>query len=172
MSTQKVWFITGASKGMGLEVVKAVLNNGDKVIATSRSTDGFLESLGENDKNILPLIMDVTSEQEVKDVIIKSIEAFGRIDVVVNNAGYNLLGNIEELSDSEFRETMDVNLFGMANVIRHILPHLRRQKSGHIINTSSMMGYMSYSGNGSYSAQNLLLLDYLKPLPRRWHLLV
>lgn len=152
MTTQKVWFITGASKGMGLEITKAVLNNGDKVIATSRSTDSLLENLGDDDENLMPLELDITNEQELKNVISKSIEEFGRIDVVVNNAGYNLLGNMEELSDAEFRETMDVNVFGMTNVIRHILPHLRRQRSGHIINTSSMMGYMSYPGNGSYSA--------------------
>lgn len=91
--------ITGASKGMGLEVTKAVLNNGDKVIATSRVTDRFLENLGYDDKNLLPLKLDITNEQEVKNVISKSIEEFGQIDVVVNNAGYNLMGNIEELSD-------------------------------------------------------------------------
>ena len=164
MSKQKVWFITGASQGMGLEVTKAVLNNGDKVIATSRSTDSLLENLGENDKNLLPLKMDVTNEQEVKNVISKSIEDFGQIDVVVNNAGYNLLGNMEELSDSEFRKTMDVNVFGMTNVIRHILPQLRKQKSGHIINTSSMMGYMSYPGNGSYSASKYAVIGLSEAL--------
>ncbi len=112
----------------------------------------------------MPFKLDITNEQEVKDIIAKGIEAFGRIDVVVNNAGYNLLGNMEELSDSEFRETMDVNVFGMANVIRHILPHLRRQKSGHIINTSSMMGYMSYSGNGSYSASKFAVIGLSEAL--------
>lgn len=164
MSTQKVWFITGASRGMGLEVTKAVLNHGDKVIATSRSTDSFLENLGEDKRNLLHLKMDVTNEQEVKDIISKSIKIFGQIDVVVNNAGYNLLGNMEELSDSEFRETMDVNVFGMTNVIRHILPHLRRQKSGYIINTSSMMGYMSYPGNGSYSASKFAVIGLSEAL--------
>lgn len=164
MSTHKVWFVTGASKGMGLEVTKAVLNNGDKVIATSRSTERLLENLREGNKNLLPLKLDITNEQEVKDIISKSIEEFGQIDVVVNNAGYNLLGNMEELSDSEFREAMDVNVFGMTNVIRHILPHLRAQKSGHIINTSSMMGYMSYPGNGSYSASKFAVIGLSEAL--------
>lgn len=164
MSTQKVWFITGASKGMGFEVTKAVLNNGDKVIATSRSIDSLWENLGKDNKNLLPFKLDITNEQEVKAVISKSIEEFGRIDVVLNNAGYNLLGNMEELSDSEFRKTMDVNVFGMTNVIRHILPHLRIQKSGHIINTSSMMGYMSYPGNGSYSASKFAVIGLSEAL--------
>ncbi|KEO71645.1 SDR family NAD(P)-dependent oxidoreductase [Anditalea andensis] len=164
MTTQKVWFITGASKGMGLELTKAVLNKGDKVIATSRSTDSLLSNLGENNKNLLPLELDITNEQVVMHVISKSIEEFGRIDVVVNNAGYNLLGNVEELSDSEFRQSMDVNLFGMANVIRHILPYLRQQKSGYIINTSSMMGYMSYPGNGSYSASKFAVIGLSEAL--------
>lgn len=164
MSKQKVWFITGASKGMGLEVAKAVLANGGKVIATSRNLDEQIANIGEASENFLPLKVDITNEEEVKLAIEKGIETFGEIDVVLNNAGYNLLGNIEELSDSEFRQTMDVNVFGMTNVIRHILPHLRKQKSGHIINTSSMMGYMSYPANGSYSASKFAVIGLSEAL--------
>lgn len=164
MSKQKVWFITGASKGMGLEVAKTVLANGGKVIATSRNRDGLVTNPGEASANLLPLKMDITNEAEVKSAIEKGIETFGQIDVVVNNAGYNLLGNIEELSDAEFRQTMDVNVFGMANVIRNVLPHLRKNKSGHIINTSSMMGYMSYPANGSYSASKFAVIGLSEAL--------
>lgn len=152
MGTQKVWFITGASKGMGLEITKAVLNKGDKVIATSRNTDTLLEKIEEHTGNLLPIKLDITNEKDVENAISKGIDQFGQIDVVVNNAGYNLLGNIEEISDAEFRKTMDVNFFAMTHIIRNVLPHLRKQQSGHIINTASMMGYMSYPGNGSYSA--------------------
>ncbi|TVZ26761.1 NADP-dependent 3-hydroxy acid dehydrogenase YdfG [Gillisia sp. Hel_I_86] len=164
MSTQKVWFITGASKGMGLEITKAVLNNGGKVIATSRNTETLLEKIADYKGNLLPVKLDITKEHDVEEAISKGIEKFGQIDVVVNNAGYNLLGNIEELSDTEFRETMNVNVFALANIIRKILPHLRRQKSGHIINTSSMMGYMGYAGNGSYNASKFAVIGLSEAL--------
>ena len=164
MNTQKVWFITGASKGMGLEITKAVLNNGDKVIATSRDTDTLQEKIEEHKENLLPIKLDITHEKNVENAILKGIETFGHIDVIVNNAGYNLLGNIEELSDDEFRKTMDVNVFAMASIIRHVLPNLRKQNSGHIINTASMMGYMSYPGNGSYSASKYAVIGLSEAL--------
>ncbi len=164
MNTQKVWFITGASKGMGLEITKAVLNNGGKVIATSRNTETLLEKIADYKGNLLPVKLDITKEHDVEEAISKGIEKFGQIDVVVNNAGYNLLGNIEELSDTEFRETMSVNVFALANIIRKVLPHLRRQKSGHIINTSSMMGYMGYAGNGSYNASKFAVIGLSEAL--------
>ena len=164
MSTQKVWFITGASKGMGLEITKAVLEGGQKVIATSRSIDLLLEKIVDHKDNLLPVELDITNEKDIQNAISNGIEKFGQIDVVVNNAGYNLLGNIEELSDSEFRKTMDVNVFAMAHIIRNILPTMRQQKSGHIINTSSMMGYMSYPGNGSYSASKYAVIGLSEAL--------
>ncbi|RAV29169.1 short-chain dehydrogenase/reductase [Sinomicrobium soli] len=164
MSTQKVWLITGASKGMGLEITKAVLNNGGKVIATSRNTETLLEKIVDYKDNLLPVKLDITNETAIESVISKGIEKFGKIDIVVNNAGYNLLGNIEELSDTEFRKTMNVNVFAMTNIIRNVLPHLRKQKSGHIINTASMMGYMSYPANGSYSASKYAVIGLSEAL--------
>ncbi|SFB80473.1 NADP-dependent 3-hydroxy acid dehydrogenase YdfG [Flagellimonas taeanensis] len=164
MSAKKVWFITGASKGMGLAITKAVLSNGDKVIATSRNTDTLLEKIEEHQGNLLPIKLDITNETAVENAISNGIDKFGQIDVVVNNAGYNLLGNIEEISDAEFKKTMDVNVFAMTHIIRNVLPHLRKQKSGHIINTSSMMGYMSYPGNGSYSASKYAVIGLSEAL--------
>lgn len=164
MSTQKVWFITGASKGMGLEITKAVLEGGGKVIATSRNIDLLLEKIIDYKDNLLPVELDITNEKDIQNAISNAIEKFGRIDVVVNNAGYNLLGNIEELSDREFRKTMDINVFAMALIIRNILPTMRLQKSGHIINTASMMGYMSYPGNGSYSASKYAVIGLSEAL--------
>ncbi len=164
MSTQKVWFITGASKGMGLEITKAALESGGKVIATSRNTDILLEKIVDHKDNLLPVELDITNEKDIQNAISNGIEEFGRMDVVVNNAGYNLLGNIEELSDREFRKTMDVNVFAMAHIIRNILPIMRQHKSGHIINTSSMMGYMSYPGNGSYSASKFAVIGLSEAL--------
>lgn len=164
MSTQKVWFVTGASNGMGFEITKAALESGEKVIATSRNTDILLEKIVGHKDNLFPVELDITSEKDIQNAISNGIEKFGRIDVVVNNAGYNLLGNIEELSDSEFRKTMDVNVFAMAHIIRNVLPTMRQQKSGHIINTASMMGYMSYPGNGSYSASKYAVIGLSEAL--------
>jgi NAD(P)-dependent dehydrogenase (short-subunit alcohol dehydrogenase family) len=163
-NTKKVWFITGASQGMGLEITKAALNNGDKVIATSRNTNALSEKFGEHEVNLLPIKLDITNEEDVENAISKGLDKFGQIDVVVNNAGYNLLGNIEEINDAEFRKTMDVNFFAMTHIIRNVLPHLRKQQSGHIINTASMMGYMSYPGNGSYSASKYAVIGLSEAL--------
>lgn len=164
MSKQKVWFITGASKGMGLEVAKTVLANGDKVIATSRSLDEQIESIAEESGNLLPLKVDITNEEEVKSAIEKGINTFGQIDVVLNNAGYYLVGSVEEISDEEFRKTINVNLFGMANVIRQVMPYLRKQKSGHIINISSNMGYIGYANTGSYNASKFAVIGLSEAL--------
>ncbi len=164
MDTQKVWIITGASKGMGLEITRAALEKGDKVIATSRNADTLLEKFGEYQLSLLPINLDITKEKEIENAISEGIEKYGRIDVVVNNAGYNLLGNIEEISDAEFKKTMDVNVFAMAHIIRRVLPQLRKQNSGHIINTASMMGYMSYPGNGSYSASKYAVIGLSEAL--------
>lgn len=164
MGTQKVWFITGASKGMGLEITKAALGQGDMVVATSRDTETLLTKIEEHKANLLALRLDITNEKAVENVILKGLDTFGRIDVVVNNAGYNLLGNMEEISDAEFKKTMDVNVFAMANIIRNVLPHLRKQQSGYIINIASMMGYMSYPGNGSYSASKYAVIGLSEAL--------
>jgi len=164
MKTQKVWFITGASKGMGLEVAKTVLFNGDKVIATSRNLQEQIANIGQATENLLLLQVDITNEIEVKIAMAKGIETFGRIDVVLNNAGYYLVGSMEEISDSEFRKTIDVNLFGMANVIRQAMPYLRQQQSGHIINTSSNMGYIGYANTGSYNASKFAVIGLSEAL--------
>ena len=152
MSNQKVWFITGASKGLGLALTKLVLSQGNKVVATSRNIDDFKTSITENQDNFLPLRVDITSDQDVKNAVQQSIEKFGRIDVVVNNAGYSLVGSMEEMTDEEFRQTMDVNLFGTVNVIRNAMPYLREQQSGHIFNISSNAGYVGFANATSYNA--------------------
>lgn len=152
MSNQKVWFITGASKGLGLLLAQMLLSKGEKVIATSRNVDALEKSISKNNENFLPLKVDITSDKEVKMAIEKSIEKFGRIDVVVNNAGYSLVGSMEEMTDEEFRSTIDVNLFGTVNVIRNVIPYLRKQKSGHVINISSGSGYSGNAKAASYNA--------------------
>lgn len=164
MNKQKVWFITGASKGIGLEVAKTVLANGDKVIATSRNLDEQIKNVGFQTDCLLPLKVDITNESEVKSAIEKGVETFGQIDVVLNNAGYYLVGSLEEISDVEFRRTMDVNVFGMANVIRNVMPYLRQQRSGHIINISSNMGYIGYANTGSYNASKFAVIGLSEAL--------
>lgn len=164
MIKQKVWLITGASRGMGLEVVKEVLNRGDKVIAVSRNIQHLPQFVGENNADFIALKVDITNDNDVKEAIEKGIEYFGDIDVVLNNAGYYLVGSIEEISDEEFRKTIDVNLFGMANVIRHAMPFLRNQRSGHIINISSNMGYIGYANTGSYNASKFAVIGLSEAL--------
>ncbi len=164
MSRQKVWFITGASKGMGLETAKAVLANGDKVIATSRNLQEQIDNIGEASGNFLPLKVDITNEEEVKAAIKTGIDVFGRIDVVLNNAGYYLVGSMEEISGEEFFRTVNVNVFGMVHVIRHVMPYLRQQQSGHIINIASNMGYIGYANTGSYNAAKFAVIGLSEAL--------
>ncbi|HMF72472.1 MAG TPA: oxidoreductase [Flavitalea sp.] len=150
---QKVWFITGASKGLGLAIAKAVLANGDKVVATVRKNPEELELTLDSEDNVLVVQLDVTRENEVKEGVQEALSKFGRVDVLVNNAGYGLLAATEEASDVEVRKQYETNVFGLLNVTRAVLPHMRNQKWGHIINTSSVFGYhASFPGFGIYGS--------------------
>lgn len=149
---QKVWLITGTSKGIGLDLTKLVLSLGHIVIATSRNTDALEKEIDLNKENLYPVQLDITSDKEVKLTIDRLVKELGKIDVVVNNAGYSLVGSMEEMTDEEFRATMDVNLFGTVNIIRNVMPYLRKQKSGHIINISSNAGYIGFEKAASYNA--------------------
>jgi len=153
MHTQKVWLVTGASKGLGLALVKKLLAEGYKVAATSRNLPALTREAGAQSENFLPIETDVVNEQSVKEAVEKTIAHFQAIDVVVNNAGYGLLGALEELSDEEARRCFDVNVFGVLNVTRQTMPHFRRQRSGHIFNISSIGGYTAgFPGAGIYCA--------------------
>lgn len=147
----KVWFITGASRGFGFEITKAVLASGDKVIATVRSQPEKLET-ELSDQNLLVLKMDVTDQKQTELAVIQAIDKFGKIDVLVNNAGFGLLSAVEEGTDEELRKMYDTNVFGLLNVTRSILPYLRKQHSGHIINISSVGGLVGSFGWGLYSS--------------------
>lgn len=149
---QKVWFITGTSKGIGLHLTKLLLSLGHKVIATSRNTDALIGEVTKNKENLYPIKLDITSDAEVKQAIDDIVKKVGKIDVVVNNAGYSLVGGIEEMTDEEFRATIDVNLFGTVNVLRNVMPFLRHQHNGHIINISSNAGYVGFEKATSYNA--------------------
>ena len=148
--TQKTWLITGASRGFGAEIAKAVLAAGDRLIATARN-QADLQQFGTS-KDVLTLSMDVTDEAQVKAAIATSLEKFGQIDVLVNNAGFGLLGAIEECSAEEVESVYRTNVFGLLNVTRAVLPSMRQHHSGHIINISSIGGYRSSPGWGIYGS--------------------
>jgi NAD(P)-dependent dehydrogenase (short-subunit alcohol dehydrogenase family) len=152
MTKNNVWFVTGASKGLGLALVKKLLAQGFSVAATSRKKDELIAAVTVNKESFLPLQMDIVDEMSVNKAISDATERFGTIDVVVNNAGYGQLGAIEEVSDNEVRNCFDVNVFGTLNVIRAVLPTMRKQKSGHIFNISSISGFVGGGGDGIYTA--------------------
>lgn len=152
MENQKVWFITGASKGLGLTLAKQLLKAGHKVAATSRNTANLMSAVNFDDDAFLPLSVELGSDKSVATAIQQSHQRFGRIDVVVNNAGYGIGGSIEELTDQETRDSFDVNVFGTINVIRHILPIMREQGYGYIINISSIAGIAPAIGWSVYGA--------------------
>ena len=163
-SNQKVWYITGASKGLGLALAKQLLSEGKKVAATSRSLDDLKKAVGENE-NFLPLAVNILSEESVEESIKNTVERFGSIDVVVNNAGYGLAGALEELTDAETRQNFEVNVFGSLNVIRKVLPYLRKQQSGHIFNVSSIGGFTgSFPGFGIYCATKFAVQGFTESL--------
>ncbi|MFJ9452422.1 oxidoreductase [Herbaspirillum sp. NPDC101397] len=150
-TTAKVWFITGASRGFGALIARDALLRGDRVIATARNPQTVIDALGEQ-ANLLALKLDVTSEADAQAAAKQAVARFGRIDVLVNNAGYGLLGGVEEASADEVRKQFDTNVFGLLHVTRAVLPTLRAQGSGHVINISSIGGYMSHQGWGVYCA--------------------
>lgn len=151
MKNNKVWFITGASKGLGLILAKKLLAEGKKVAATSRSEEALIKAIGSPSENFLPLEMDLTNEKSVKNAIEVAVSHFKTIDVLVNNAGYGLLGTLEELTDEESRKNYEVNVFGLLNVIRNTMPYMRANRSGHIFNISSVGGYYGgFPGWGIY----------------------
>lgn len=152
MESQKTWFVTGASKGLGLSLVKQLLDAGQNVAATSRNINELTKSAGLPGANFLPISVDLTSEESVADALKKTQAQFGSIDVIINNAGYGIGGSIEELTDEETRLSFDVNVFATFNVIRKALPYLREQKSGHIINISSIAGIAPGTGWSVYAA--------------------
>jgi len=161
---QKVWYVTGASKGLGLSLVKRLLNEGYSVAATSRSLTDLEKAVGSH-ANFLPLTVDLLNEESVADSVSKTINRFGSLDVVVNNAGYGMLGALEELTDAESRQNFDVNVFGSLNVIRQAMPQLRKQQSGHIFNIASIGGFTGdFPGFGIYCATKFAVHGFTESL--------
>lgn len=164
-NNSKVWFITGAAKGIGLSLANQALANGDAIAVTSRTILSLRTVFGEDHVNLLALEVDLSNELSVKEAIDKTIAKFGHIDCVVNNAGYGQQGVIEALSDKELRRNFDINFFAPLHVLRHALPQLRHQRSGHIFNISSIVGFQGgYAGWGSYVASKFALAGLTETL--------
>ncbi|BCY10678.1 SDR family NAD(P)-dependent oxidoreductase [Actinoplanes sp. L3-i22] len=152
------WFITGTSRGIGLELVTQLLERGDAVAATTRSARRLEAALGPADrKRLLALELDLTDEQAVAEAVRATVERFGGIDVVVNNAGYGFLGAVEEATDAEVRQMFGVQIFGVWNVLRAVLPGMRFAGSGHVINVSSILGLTAFPGWGLYCSAKFAL---------------
>ncbi|MEV4888705.1 SDR family NAD(P)-dependent oxidoreductase [Nonomuraea sp. NPDC055795] len=153
----KVWFVTGSSRGLGRNFAEAALSRGDRVAATARnaaSLDGLVAAYGDA---VLPLELDVTDKAAVFESVKLARERFGRLDVVVNNAGYAQIGAIEELTERELRDQFETNLFGAVWVLQAVLPHLREQGSGHIVQLSSVAGLVAMPLGGAYQASKWAL---------------
>jgi NAD(P)-dependent dehydrogenase (short-subunit alcohol dehydrogenase family) len=148
---RKVWFVTGSSRGLGREFVEAALARGDKVAATARNTGGFADLVATYGDAVLPLEMDVTDKAAVIESVKRAREHFGRLDVIVNNAGYAQVGAVEELTEQELRDQLETNVFGAVWVIQAALPHLREQGSGHIIQLSSAAGLIAIPLGSAYN---------------------
>ncbi len=145
----RTWFITGASRGFGALIAKAALEGGDAVVATARNPDDVTKALGDHG-NLLAVRLDVTDQDQANDAVAAAIKRFGRIDVLVNNAGYGVVGAVEEAGTGEIERVYATNVFGLLGVTRAILPHMRRQRSGRVFNISSIGGYQSRAGFGIY----------------------
>lgn len=157
-TTPATWFVTGTSRGLGLELVRQLLERGDNVAATTRSTERLLDGLSDvATERLLPLALDLVDESAVRAAVDQTVERFGRIDVVVNNAGYGYLASVEETTNADIRQMLDVQVIGVWNVIRATVPHLRNARSGHIINVSSILGLTTVPGWGLYSAGKFAL---------------
>ncbi|MCL8209635.1 SDR family oxidoreductase [Spiroplasma attinicola] len=152
----KTWLITGASQGLGLETVKYLISQGNNVIAFSRNPETITKEIGDV-KNLLALSPDLNSISDISEKINLALKKFNTIDIVLNNAGYGLIGPFEEISDEEINNLFKVNVFYTFNVIKAVLPILRKQKYGHIFNTSSVAGYRSFANVSVYSAVKFAL---------------
>lgn len=146
------WFITGASRGFGLEIARQALEQGDDVVATARTPRVAADALAAGADRLLVLPLDVNDEAQAGAAVEAAVERFGTIDVLVNNAGRGLLGAVEETSDAEARAVFDTNLFGLLTVTRAVLPVMRAQRSGRIVNLSSVGGFVGWAGWGLYCA--------------------
>jgi NAD(P)-dependent dehydrogenase (short-subunit alcohol dehydrogenase family) len=149
---ERTWFITGASTGFGRLLAEEVLKAGGKVVATARNRDKVADLETKYPQMAKALALDVTDAGQVDSVVTQAFAQFGRVDVLVNNAGYGVAGGLEEVSEAEYMPMFETNVFGLLRVTRAFLPHLRKQRGGHILNLSSVGGLVASPGMGYYNA--------------------
>lgn len=154
---KRVWLITGSSSGFGRYLTEAVLKHGDRVVATARKPEQLSELVEQYPETAKAVPLDITDTNEVKAAVDAALQAFGRIDVLVNNAGYGLVGALEEYSDEQMRRNFETNLFGAVNMMRAVLPVMREQRSGHILNMSAIAGFTNELGFSIYGASKFAL---------------
>jgi len=163
MADKKVWFITGAGRGIGVDFAKAALAAGDAVVATGRHTGAVIDTVGEAD-DLLVVKLDITSRADAEAAVQAALERFGRIDVLVNNAGNFYAGYFEELTPEQIERQLTTNLVGPMNVTRAVLPVMRKQRSGHIISISSGAGLVGFEFCSAYAAAKFGLEGWIESL--------
>jgi NAD(P)-dependent dehydrogenase (short-subunit alcohol dehydrogenase family) len=162
----RIWFITGTSRGLGRAFTEAALERGDQVAATARQPGALDDLVGRHGKRILPLELDVTDRSAVFGAVDQAVQTFGRLDVVVNNAGFGLVGAVEEVSEPEVRDQFETNFFGALWVLQAVLPRLREQRSGHILQITSLGGIVAFPAVGLYNATKWALEAVSESLAR------
>jgi NAD(P)-dependent dehydrogenase (short-subunit alcohol dehydrogenase family) len=162
----KIWFVTGAARGLGAEIAKAALAAGDRVVVTGRRREALEAAFGPDSETLLSLTLDVTREADALAAVEATLARFGRIDVLVNNAGYGNLGLFEETTDAEARAQYDTNVFGLYNVTRAVLPAMRRQRAGRIFNISSVGGLLGGEGGSLYCAAKFAVEGFSESIAR------
>ncbi|WP_108251051.1 SDR family oxidoreductase [Planctomonas deserti] len=163
MSQNRVYFITGAARGMGIDIARAALDAGHSVVATARDASKVTTALGEHE-NLLPVSLDITDENAARAAADAAVERFGRIDVLVNNAGIFVAGFFEEISPAQLRQQMETNFFGPLNVTRAILPVMRKQRSGQVITLSSTAGLVGQEFVAAYCASKFALEGWMESI--------
>ncbi|HVW13059.1 MAG TPA: oxidoreductase [Mucilaginibacter sp.] len=162
----KVWFITGTSRGLGRSLTEAVLANGDKVAATARNPDQLNDLIEKYPENIYPIPLDVTDHEQVKTAVRQTIDRFGKIDVLVNNAGFGIIGAAEGYTDEQVRSQLDTNFYAPIEITRQVLPYMRRQRSGRIFQISSIGGRVGNPGLTMYQAAKFGLAGFSEALAK------
>lgn len=160
----KIWFITGSSRGLGRSLTEAVLVNGDKVAATARNISSLNDLANTYKDSILPLEMDVNNQEQVRQAVAETVRHFGRIDVLVNNAGFGITGAVEAFSEEQVRSQLETNLYAPIGITRAVLPFMRKQRSGHILQISSMGGRAGSGGVSVYQAAKFGLSGFSEGL--------
>jgi len=162
----RVWFITGCSTGFGRELATLVLKSGYKAGVASRDIKDVMDIVKDFPQTALPVTLDVTNAAEIKSAVEQVEQKFGRIDVLVNNAGIGYFGAIEESEDEEIRRMFEVNFFGLANVTKAVLPGMRKRRSGHIVNIASIGGLVAFPAVGFYNATKFAVVGYSEALAK------